>query len=544
MCAAFRQLVRYARLALVQVSAIPDGRVMPRNTSRQATPPKPWTLAVYMIADGVKADTRLDQLAETTKDEIIGALEAAGASDRVNVAIQMDFKKTDGTRRIVARPGADWVRTSREHDAGDPKVLASFLRWVKRTSPADRYVVHFWGHSTGPVGLFFDQAQKGLRPDGLTLPELGYAMDLSPDILGQLVDIVLMKDCWLSTLEAACELRGGARFLVASQTEVPTSVWPYKELFECLSADDETATVASSLVDVLGDFYDLAPNRIDRLPEITFSAVNVEAVRAVDEPLRALAAQLDTMRAGPGGPASRLALRRSSRADPALVDVLTMCAKLGELTDAELRAHAADLSKAVAASVISHRPDPSAYQGLSALYFPAGASRVEQLQGSRISPAFFASQLDAAGDYRTLELSTHTAWDRIGLENYVPPPPPPLNAKGERIMPPPEIPDKSDTFSIDWSIENDDTLTVKVKRHPPALAAPKRRRRRSQRARNSLWPFVVTFVAGAQARRSCCGRSSRGAAHSAARRPRARLKTRGRRSTAAPTPRPNAWPLK
>ena len=241
-------------------SRLPWQTIMPPKTSSQK-PLKPWTLAVYMVADGLAGNSSLDILAETTKDAILNAQAAAGAEDRVHVAIQMDFKRSSGTRRLVARPGTDWIHNARETDAGNPRVLASFLRWVRRQCPAERYVLHFWGHSTGPVGLFFDSAQRGMRPDGLTLPELGYALEQSRPILGDLVDIVLMKDCWLSSLEAVHELRDGARYLVASQTEVPTAVWPYKEVFEVLSTADRSDVVACNLVNVLGDFYDLAPNR-------------------------------------------------------------------------------------------------------------------------------------------------------------------------------------------------------------------------------------------------------------------------------------------
>ena len=69
----------------------------------------------------------------------------------------------------------------------------------------------------------------------------------------------------------------------------------------------------------------------------------MEASRGVDQPLRALAARLDAMRDGAHGPASRMALRRASRADPALLDVVAMCTELGDIDDAELEQQSAAL---------------------------------------------------------------------------------------------------------------------------------------------------------------------------------------------------------
>jgi Clostripain family len=380
---------------------------------------KPWTVAVYMIADGMNGSSALDASAERAKDEIRAALAAAGANRRVNVAMQMDFKETPGTHRLILHRHRAWVRSVRKEEAGDPHVLEGFLRWVRKECPAERYLVHFWGHSSGPVGLFFEQSRPQARPHGLTLPELGYAFEHSMPILGRFVDIVLFKDCWMSTLEAASELRGGAKFMVSSQSEVPIDGWPYEEMIERLSADD-TPTVAAALVEALGDYYDVATTR-PKLSEVSYGAIDVDAARAIDEPLRALAARL----AGLDGArlaATRNAVRRSSRGDPALVDIVTMCRNLSALGDAELGRHAADLVQAVRASVIVRRPEPSIYQGLSCLYIPAGASPEEQGQGSFIVPPFYVPGLNAAGDYRTLELSKNTGWQRIALENYRPPP--------------------------------------------------------------------------------------------------------------------------
>jgi Clostripain family len=433
---------------------------MARQRPLRAKKLKPWTVAVYMIADGINGSSALDASAEQAQDDIKAALAAAGANGKVNVAMQMDFKETQGTHRLILHRHRDWNRTVRKEPAGDPDVLKQFLGWVHRECPAERYLVHFWGHSSGPVGMFFERSPRNHRPHGLTLPELGCAFEHSMPILGQPVDIVLLKDCWMSALELACELRDGAQFMVSSQALVPIDGWPYKEIFECLSSD-QTATIAAGLVETLGDYYDMATNR-PKLSEVSFGAVDVDAARAVDEPLRALVARLDAL-PGAEQAASRTAIRRSSRGDPALVDIVTMCENLGEVADADLGHHAADLSQAVKASVIAHRPEPSIYQGLSLLYFPAGATRVEQEQDSFIVPAFFVPGLNAAGDYRTLELSKSTGWPRIGLENYKPPP------KGKRAMLNVES-NKSSDFGVDWTDDGSGTLTVKFTKKPKKKA--------------------------------------------------------------------------
>jgi hypothetical protein len=383
---------------------------------------KPWTVAVYMIADGLggKSDGKLDDSARAAKDEIEAALASARAAGSVNVAIQLDFKTTRGTERAIAG-GHDWISHRRDEDAGDPAVLERFFRWVKAQCPAEHYLVHLWGHASGPTGLFFDQAQAGARPDALTLAELGYSFDHASAIFGKPVEIALFKNCWLSLLEAAFELRDGARFMVASQSQVPIERWPYEDIFRVLVAETDAATVAETLVDILGEHYEMAKNRASR-DEIPFAAIDIDVARGVDGPLKALANRLAAVRHHRVFAASRVAMRRASLGDPTLLDVLAMCTHLAELSDSELRSHAEDLRNAVAASIVNRRPDPSVFRGVSVLYLPPyETDPAEHQNDSFIAPPFFRSDLNAAGDYRTLELSAHTRWDRIALENFVAP---------------------------------------------------------------------------------------------------------------------------
>jgi len=57
------------------------------------------------------------------------------------------------------------------------------------------------------------------------------------------VDIVLFKECFMSTLETAFEL-DHARFMIASQGKVPRLNWPYKELFRCLAENEDPEKAA------------------------------------------------------------------------------------------------------------------------------------------------------------------------------------------------------------------------------------------------------------------------------------------------------------
>ena len=110
-----------------------------------------------------------------------------------------------------------------EGSAADPKVLQRFYEWGL-TFPAKRYALMFWGHSSGPSGLFADElttfgpaAYSGIET--LNLSELGQSVaHLNATLTGiagsgpeaqnepRQLEVVIFKDCFQSLLETAFEL--------------------------------------------------------------------------------------------------------------------------------------------------------------------------------------------------------------------------------------------------------------------------------------------------------------------------------------------------
>jgi hypothetical protein len=196
-----------------------------------------WTMAVYIMADGPKGSRELDKQANDTVDVIREAIRTTEHPPRV--AIQMDFKTKPGARRVIlakghedkqlceycddttpsspeakAPPVIEKVANLREKDSGKVASVAGFFDWINRECQANHYLVHFWGHSNGPVGIFtdFPTVKKNTRPDTLTLPELKEGFKHAKEVFRKSVDLVLFKDCWMSTLETAYQLKGLANY--------------------------------------------------------------------------------------------------------------------------------------------------------------------------------------------------------------------------------------------------------------------------------------------------------------------------------------------
>src|SRR4051812_46948353 len=155
-----------------------------REAEMMDAPPvarKPWAVLAYTVADD---KTHADSLDAAAKEELKSLCDAADFG-QMSVAAQVDFKYTRGVfrgvlteappktrgfeaipadshplwRGIKARLDRSKLRVLKEQadlNATGANVLQSFLRFGQKECPADRYVVFFYGHGFGPLGLFFD----------------------------------------------------------------------------------------------------------------------------------------------------------------------------------------------------------------------------------------------------------------------------------------------------------------------------------------------------------------------------------------------------
>src|SRR5262245_48406542 len=259
------------------------------GVSMSSNDQRPWTVLMYMVADHKGGGPVLDPFAEK---ELLAIVEAADLTG-MHVAVQVDFKKKRGTIRgtvvprdlessgistsiggassneikafkeVVARNQNVVLRLERlpEQNAADPNVLKAFLRWAIDACPAKRYAIFFWGHSSGPLGLFFDNKPGETTANFVNLRAIEKVVSSA---LRQPADIVLFKDCCMSTFETAYQMQGVARFAIGSPSLIPIKgVWPYTDLFAILQATVEgnETFIARALAARLSSHYSVTQNR-------------------------------------------------------------------------------------------------------------------------------------------------------------------------------------------------------------------------------------------------------------------------------------------
>jgi hypothetical protein len=418
-----------------------------------------WSVLAYTVGDDKGGFHAIDQATEND----VAALCRAADFGRYRVALQLDLKRHPGVYRAALTPRSRpprrkhprrragtarprrafhdvdprrrllWrdiihkleqsdvrLQEDRTHlDAASGGVLRRFLNFGRRACPAERYVLHFLGHSFGPMGLFYDSRTRAANPHVLRLTHLARALTSTDGP----IEVVLFRDCFMDNLEAAFELRGAVRFMIATQAQAPIrGIWPWLNLLSVLTPSVDSADAARSLALQMEDFFS-RKSGLGPLHEVPCALIDIESAQQVARPLERLVGALskarkDTVRRRACSRALERArlgqnLHYSRPGDPALLDVPTMCQNLQELRDDPVAPLARALGVVVRDRVVtSFHVARGPFRGL-ALYYKPTTRR--DMANSFVQAGDEHDQRSDARYYRTLALSRATGWDQIAL---------------------------------------------------------------------------------------------------------------------------------
>ena len=313
-------------------------------------------------------------------------------------------------------------REVKDLSAANAGVLRQFMRFGQHRCPATRYVVFFYGHAYGPMGLFCDAASGQRVPDTLRLNDLANAVGTTDGRAA----VVVFRDCFMNTLETAYQLRDAAEFMIATQALAPIAgVWPWAKFMNTLDPSAASLDVGLGLVKHLAHYLDDPAHR-DPFADAPVALLDLGAADALVRPLAALTDALDKARADSARARACAVAMEGARVgspkdhakpgDPALIDVLTMCHGLQAMDDAAVSPRAAALGEVVRSRLVQwHHAQQDRFTGTSVFYKPVKPADVKlsYLQAEDAETA----AADAA-HYATLALCEATGWHRIALNPF------------------------------------------------------------------------------------------------------------------------------
>ncbi|MDH5779184.1 MAG: clostripain-related cysteine peptidase [Candidatus Bathyarchaeota archaeon] len=197
-----------------------------------------WTFMVYLDAD---SDLELAGI------ETFLRMASIGSSPQVNIVVQMDrhpdsnttlgyddrygnwmdCKRFYVTEDMIPTPGNATLHLG-EVNMGHPDTLKDFVDWTISNYPADYYVLVFYGHGTGCMGVCFDVTDG---TDGLFLSELRQGLSGLPAIM----DLMLFDACSMGLIEVAYQIKDYANILIGAEG-LGFSPAPYEDYLSVLTS--------------------------------------------------------------------------------------------------------------------------------------------------------------------------------------------------------------------------------------------------------------------------------------------------------------------
>jgi hypothetical protein len=338
-----------------------------------------WTWMVYMAGDNNLEHYGGQDLTE---------MKAVGSTPEVAIVAQFDRQSPGDTQRYYLHRGTaleeDVVPGQKlgETNTGDPRDLAQFIHWAISAYPAERYALIIWNHGTGwkEDDIYqravrqgwhraYDRSRlaalvrrvSGCVKGPLFITTLGAVLahgiaydDTSADFLdnselkraldaGLLfgavdrLDLLGFDACLMAMLETAYQVKGFARWLVASQETEPGDGWPYLPILRRLVAQPtlDGLELARGIPSAYIESY--APDA-----NLTLSVMDLDQCWPVTEALSSLSRYALDHLADCELIIGRAARQASKFTDPDYKDLYDLCQQIAERAAAvpELRARA------------------------------------------------------------------------------------------------------------------------------------------------------------------------------------------------------------
>lgn len=343
-----------------------------------------WTIMLYIAADDALANFAVESLKQLNQS----ASAPADPRDEATVVVAAHFAYPDDASPLPTNAKAPRRRTIREYifkacsesndstqvrtlphavmisskathsanpsetnapvraktDMSEQEALTQFLNSVyqKEECKAEHYALILWGH--GPELLF----QPSDSPNGdsgslyITPEQLRGALAASrlPD--GSTLDIVAFDACSMSMLEMACELNGIAKYMVASQDDVPDRSFPYDNLiglFRKMGNKPLDLLLKEGVNGYVDTYKDCICNNATGMKKVTLSVLDLNSCNTLLDNVNKLACALLQAKDKPGDDprfAELLIQARKSSQDYAgglYVDLHDFCTKLDEQLD-------------------------------------------------------------------------------------------------------------------------------------------------------------------------------------------------------------------
>lgn len=148
----------------------------------------------------------------------------------LDTVLDMEFRKIP-----LAKAGIPMIAPN-EADCSDTAVLAAVIDYAQTYLPSENYALVTGAHGTG----FSSSRESGLILDLDGVQEVTPLNDIADAIKPKGIDVFIMDNCLMGTVESIYQLRDSVDYVVASPAQVPGSGHDYSILLNTLYKNTST----------------------------------------------------------------------------------------------------------------------------------------------------------------------------------------------------------------------------------------------------------------------------------------------------------------
>lgn len=269
-------------------AAYKDLRTYPQNND---TASSSYTYLVYMNGSDLESyqDPNTGLYSGAATLDLLEMIEV-GSNENLNIIIETGgtlewandvIDPSQNQRWLVTEGDIDHLVDLGMRNMGDPATLTDFIVWSVENFPADKYVLNFWNHGSGPIIGY--GADEYFNYDSLSLPEIQTALYNAYKETGIIFEVIGFDTCLMATIETAHILQPYARYLVASEELEPGHGWDYTPIFAAIT--ENPGIRGDQLGKVIADGFLEHSIENDTDDYITLSVIDLRKINPVIDSL-------------------------------------------------------------------------------------------------------------------------------------------------------------------------------------------------------------------------------------------------------------------
>lgn len=252
-------------------------------SAAQMTQKQSWTFLLYLDGDAPNLAASLNR---SSNQGALYRLEHSTPNQLVTVVALYDGPLSGGgdSFRYILRPDGTLTQDYLgEVNMGDPQTLIDFVRWGQQQAPSDYVYLALADHANALDGIAWDFSTS--RTERLTNTEIRQALGSVTEQGAHPIDVLHLDGCLMGLVESAYQVRGLARYLVASEN-IGWSAFAYESYRASITATTSPQAFAIAIADRYAQRVGEA-----NVP-YTISALDLGQVDAVGQATNQLATEL------------------------------------------------------------------------------------------------------------------------------------------------------------------------------------------------------------------------------------------------------------